>query len=286
MFRKKKGRGKRMSHKARITQELREEYLRDFEKMINRVSGMKIEFNKTLEDTKERATLLYTPLAWTKQCLLIKEFSSEVAWHGVVERLEDREGNVYLVPDIMVYPQKVTGATVEMDDEGYAKWCFEHADDERYDNISFQGHSHVSMGTTPSSVDLKHQDEIMSMLPDDGFYVFTIWNKSLSNYNKIFDLKRNVVFENADITMAIVDENGTLDEFVKEAKTLVKSATVTPVKPIASTQGLPGNMKQPAAPAPQPSNSDRKSDYKPRYGAGWMGKDHYSGMYGNEYWTD
>ena len=45
----------------------------------------------------------------------------------------------------------------------------------------YAGHSHVNMGTSPSSVDLNHQEEILRMLGDNDFYIFMIWNKSFAS---------------------------------------------------------------------------------------------------------
>lgn len=155
--------------------------------------------------------------------MLIKEFDKEVAWHGVARRTEDESLDEYVIDDIVVYPQEVTGATVEMDTEKYALWIQENIEDERFNHIYMQGHSHVNMGTSPSSVDLNHQEEILGMLGDNDFYIFMIWNKSFASTNKIYDLKKNVMFEDKDITVKIIGQNEGLDEFIKNAKDMVKS---------------------------------------------------------------
>ena len=50
-----------------------------------------------------------------------------------------------------------------------------------------------------------------------------IWNKSFASTNKIYDLKKNVMFEDKDITVKIIGQNEGLDEFIKNAKDMVKS---------------------------------------------------------------
>ena len=60
------------------------------------------------------------------------------------------------------------------------------------------------------------------MLGDNDFYIFMIWNKSFASTNKIYDLKKNVMFEDKDITVKIIGQNEGLDEFIKNAKDMVK----------------------------------------------------------------
>lgn len=155
--------------------------------------------------------------------MLIKEFDKEIAC--MVSHVELKMNRLTSMSSMtfVVYPQEVTGATVEMDTEKYALWIQENIEDERFNHIYMQGHSHVNMGTSPSSVDLNHQEEILGMLGDNDFYIFMIWNKSFASTNKIYDLKKNVMFEDKDITVKIIGQNEGLDEFIKNAKDMVKS---------------------------------------------------------------
>ena len=148
----------------------------------------------------------------------------------------------------------------------------DNADDERFENIHMQGHSHVNMAPNPSSVDLNHQEEILNMLGDDDFYIFMIWNKSLSNNIKIYDLKKNVLFEDKDITFQ--HEEGELDEFIKQAKEMVKTKTYQYNSGYQKPAGTPYN------PLPAVKTDDKKDDKKDagkkekprtRIGAGWAG---------------
>jgi hypothetical protein len=214
--------------------------------------------------------------------MLVKEFDKEVAWHGVCSRREDKSDE-YVIEDIVVYPQEVTGATVEMDTEQYAKWIEDNIEDERFNHIHMQGHSHVNMGTTPSSVDLNHQEEILNMLGDDDFYIFMIWNKSFSSTNKIYDLRENILFEDKDITVKIIGGVEDLDEFLKNAKDMVKTKTYV------YTPGTQyGGYNRPVTPAAAPYNplpaaqakqttttTTKKEKPKTKIGAGWSGKDTY-----------
>lgn len=117
------------------------------------------------------------------------------------------------------------------------------------------------------------------MLGDDDFYIFMIWNKSLASTNKIYDLKKNVMFEDKDITVKIVGQNEGLDEFIKNAKDMVKSKPYV----YGGQNGYGGyyNQGYRGAPAGAPYNplagktDDKKDeDEKPRtrIGAGWHGR--------------
>lgn len=134
------------------------------------------------------------------------------SFHGELVEVEDTTDlspvGVCRIGSSPIFPTKI-------DTEKYALWIQENIEDERFNHIYMQGHSHVNMGTSPSSVDLNHQEEILGMLGDDDFYIFMIWNKSLASTNKIYDLKKNVMFEDKDITVKIVGQSEGLDEFIK-----------------------------------------------------------------------
>ena len=156
--------------------------------------------------------------------ILIREFNDEVAWHGIATRCEEKD--TYLISDILVYPQEVTGTTVTTDQEKYQMWLMEQEDD-IFNNIRMQGHSHVNMATSPSSVDLNLYESILDQLSGDMFYIFMIWNKSGSKTVKIYDLRENILFETSDVTVSIKDV-GDMSGFLKEAKELVQKKTYTP----------------------------------------------------------
>lgn len=141
-------------------------------------------------------------------------------------RGDDETKNEYYITDILVYPQKVTGATVNTDQEKYEMWLMQH-EDEVFNNIRMQGHSHVNMGTTPSGVDETHQAKILEQLEDDMFYIFLIWNKSNSKFIKIYDLKKNILFETTDVSVEVLDDGSGIDEFLVDAKKLVEDKPTT-----------------------------------------------------------
>lgn len=170
------------------------------------------------------ANLMFTHTAYIKINALVREFSSEVAWYGVGERVDD---NSYLITDILVYPQKVTGATVDLNEGEYAKWRYENLEDERFSHIVLQGHSHVNFKASPSGTDDEHMQQILDQLDDEQFYIFIIVNKSGDIYTKIYDFANNVMYEDADVDCKLIADFD-LTEFITDAKSRVENKVIAP----------------------------------------------------------
>lgn len=173
----------------------------------------------TAAENTKKARVLFKKKAWEKMRALVKDFSSEVAWHGTVERTGDFN---FEITDIVVYPQTVTGVTVNTDQEAYEMWLIKQPD-EVFNKLRFQGHSHVNMGVTPSSTDEENMRKLVSQLGEDDFYIFIIINKSHNVNTRIYDMKNNLLFETLDIQVDY--EPNELDDFIAEAKELVKTKT-------------------------------------------------------------
>lgn len=293
-----KRRNRKMSKPIKMTQQYLDECRQDFEKALQliKLADGKLNFTKTFTCGNHKAIVYFTPEAWAKMVMLVKEFDKEVAWHGVASRIDDDTVvDEYLISDILVYPQSVTGATVEMDTEEYAKWIMDNIEDKRFNEIHMQGHSHVNMPPNPSSVDLTHQEEILNMLGDEDFYIFMIWNKSFVSNTKLYDMKKNILFENTDVTIKIIGGSEDLEEFLKSAKEMVKTKTYQSVGSYSDNSGCVGyygytgytgryssNPYHPlSAQTPKAkdnkekecSRSGKKEKSRTRIGAGWSGAD-------------
>lgn len=218
-----------MSKYIRVTDEYIEQCKSELEHSLRntRFSDGKISFMKTFDCPKRNATVFFTAEAWAKMVMLLMSFNKEVAWHGVAERIGDEDYDNYLISDILVYPQEVTGSTVDMDVEKYATWLQDHEDDDRFYNIRMQGHSHVNMAVSPSGTDIEHQEAILDQLLANSFYIFMIYNKRFEKNVKIYDMKKNVLFENSDVEVKILDSTDSFDAFIKEAKEMVKERVYT-----------------------------------------------------------
>ena len=202
-----------------MTEEMKQKARDDFDLMLSnlKMSDGKFSYNRSFNYDKSGATVLLTPLAYRKIVALVTEFTDEVGWHGTVSRINDTE---FVVEDIFVYPQNVTGSTVNTDQEEYSKWLYEQPD-EVFTKLKMQGHSHVNMGVSPSTVDENHRAKILEQLDSDMFYIFQIWNKSLSVHTLIYDMKSNILYENKDVEVKLIFDVG-IDDFMVDAKSKVQ----------------------------------------------------------------
>lgn len=288
-----------MSKIITITDETLREIATDFIESIRgtKFPDGKITYSKNFGAIDRKATLQFTPTAWIKQDALVRECNKEVAWHGIAKRVGDENDDVYVIEDILVYPQVVTGATVETDQEEYQTWLMNQEDDV-FNNIRMQGHSHVNMGTTPSSVDTSLYERILGQLEDDMFYIFLIWNKQNSKTIKIYDIKKNILFETNDIKVEIL---GGVSTFLEESKKLVKDRpAVTPLptptnQPTVQRQyptgysgygGYGGYLQRQAQETEEKKKGKRKGNtgYSKEYGdLYYTGFGRYSGLDDDDY---
>lgn len=204
---------------------------REFEDSLRSMGKMldgKVNFTRTISlETKERANVTFSADAFAKMAMLIMQFDSEVAWHGVAFRDETKK-NCFYITDILVYPQIVTGSTVNTDQEAYTGWLYS-LDDDVFNNVRMQGHSHVTTGVSPSGVDTTHQEKILQQVDDDMFYIFMIWNKKFERFVRIYDMKNNRLYDKDDVDVYIGSEGVDLNEFIMDAKAIVKKTTYSGV---------------------------------------------------------
>lgn len=203
------------------------------EKLTNsRSLDGKIKFEESLLSlsgiAEEKREVIFTADAFLKMRELVSSTSTEVAWHGLVKR--DAENDAYIIHDIILYPQRVTGVTVNTDDEKYAMWLMNEPD-EVFEEIRMQGHSHVRMGVTPSITDETYYETILQSLDKSDFYIFMITNKQGDMNIWIHELFNNLLFEPKDVETTVQLSTGEdLDIWgatVKDA--YVETATVKSV---------------------------------------------------------
>lgn len=247
-----------MARAITITDEHKKALITDFLTYlkITKLSDGKITFNKTIGMIERKAELRFTETAWLKMQALIREFDKEVAWHGTAFRDEDETLDLYHIKDIFVYPQEVSGATVNTDQKEYEDWLYDSLESEQFRNLRMQGHSHVNMATSPSSVDLAHQAGILNQLGEDMFYIFLIWNKRGERNIKIYDRKKNVLFESSDVSVTVDDTTIGLDKFIKESKQIVKAKTYT--TPATNVKSFTTAEQKPKTETKKPADSGKK----------------------------
>lgn len=152
---------------------------------------------KNLEEPK----LFITSTAFVKMNMLIQSTSTEIGWYGIVEPHQDI--NTYIITDIIVYPQTVTGATVEQDETRMFEFEMSLTD-EQVNNKRFHGHSHVNMGITPSTIDETFYQEILSQVND--YFIILIKNKRNEQTVRFYDIVNGVYY--SDLPIYIIDEQG------------------------------------------------------------------------------
>lgn len=210
-----------MAKVIKLSEEMKVDIIKDFAAYMEGIKLMSgtVNFSRAVVSINQKAKIIFKTGAWIKMETLIKNFDKEVAWHGVASRVEGAE-NVFIISDILVYPQEVTAATVVTDQQEYENWLINLPDDQ-FNNLRMQGHSHVNMPVSPSATDLNHQEEILGQLDDDMFYIFMIWNKRFNSNCRIYDMKHNVMYEDKDIEVQIESCSG-VNEFLEGAKKMVR----------------------------------------------------------------
>ena len=268
-----------MAKYIKVTDDIRENIIKEF---IEKVGGLKsangkLTYTKEIGTNDRKALLLFTELAYTKVTTLVNNWTDEIAWHCLARRGENPDE--YVIYDVLIYPQEVTGTTVTTDQEKYQTWLYEQPD-EVFNNIRCQSHSHVNMGVSPSAVDDKLYEEILSQLTDDMFYIFTIHNKKGDIWVAIYDLEKNLLFTGKDVQWNIIEDGTGILDLIDDAKEKVKKHTYT------TTYNYAG-VKSPVTNPPATTTKDggkgvpKKNTKKGNTAGG--NYDYYGNGYGNYY---
>ena len=186
-----------------------------------------VTLNFKLKEVKDdrKATITFSAQAYMKIFALVHTYSTEVEWHGVVERTA---ADAFYIKDILIFPHKVTGAMVISDQTEYEKWL-DTLDNDTFNALRFHGHSHVNMGVTPSGVDMTYRHNILNNFgtpsaTSDLFYIFLIFNKKGDISGEIYDLQNNALYSkstNTDEINIVVEDCDWLTDFLDEAKRVV-----------------------------------------------------------------
>ena len=139
------------------------------------------EIQYTVAPPKPKINVFITSNAHQKIRALVDNCATEIAWHGVIHKTSLG----YMITDILVPPQQVTGCTTTSDDLEYSKWLFS-LPDSVFKHIRFHGHSHVNMGVSPSMTDLSYRKNLTDNI-GDNFYLFMITNKKGSSSFALYE---------------------------------------------------------------------------------------------------
>lgn len=200
-----------------------EEKLRDYNPMDN----SELSFEKKMEvKTDEKMHILFTPQAYLRCKELVKTFSGEVGWNGIIQRKDE---NTFLVSDIMVYPQMVNGART-LDPTKNNEW--EQKYEDVYELMRFQAHSHVNMSTVASTTDMENQKQMVKNM-FRGIMLFQIWNKQGDINSFLYDIDKQLLYDRNDVVIDIINEGefDTLGKFISDARKQVEDMKVVPLAP-------------------------------------------------------
>ena len=156
-------------------------------------------------------TVYITTEAYLKMRKLVDEVSTEIGWYGTVTKCPGLD-NVFVIEDILVYPQKVTGVTCEQDDDKMFEFEMSLTTDQ-VNHKRFQGHSHVNMGVTPSGVDEQFYQDLLTQVND--YFIITVTNKNKAYTTRFYDIANNILYSN-DKTVTIYELCGYYNYFLSD----------------------------------------------------------------------
>ena len=149
-------------------------------------------------------TIYITPNAYIKMRMLVDKNDKEIGWYGIVNEMPGLQAT-YIIEDIIVYPQKVTGVTVEQDEDRMFEFEMSLTT-EQVNHKRFHGHSHVNMGTCPSGVDESFYQDLLSQVTD--YFIITITNKRNEYTTRFYDVANNILY--TDVPIQLIQNDGSL----------------------------------------------------------------------------
>lgn len=167
-------------------------------------------------------TVYITTEAYLKMRKLVDDVATEIGWYGTVTKCPGLD-NVFIIEDILVYPQTVTGATCEQDDDKMFEFEMSLTTDQ-VNHKRFQGHSHVNMGVTPSGVDEQFYQDLLTQVTD--YFIITVTNKNKAYTTRFYDIANNILY--SDVPIRILLDDGTeLDAWFTKAKEQLHNRIIT-----------------------------------------------------------
>ena len=174
-------------------------------------------------------TIYISANAYVKMRMLVDQMSTEVGWYGTVTKCPGLQ-ETYVIEDILVYPQTVTGATCEQDET--KMFDFEMSlTTEQVNSKRFQGHSHVNMGVTPSGVDEQFYQDLLTQVTD--YFIICITNKKNDYTVRFYDVENNILYTDLELKVLLDDGTDTNNWFtlVKDQVANKSIVTIDPNKP-------------------------------------------------------
>lgn len=272
-----------------VKDQVREKLLEKYNETLF-MNTTKIELKLDIEDMLEEyieqqniiePTIYITPNAYIKMRMLVDKSDKEIGWYGIVNEMPGLQAT-YIIEDIVVYPQRVTGVTVEQDEDRMFEFEMSLTT-EQVNHKRFHGHSHVNMGTSPSGVDESFYQDLLSQVTD--YFIITITNKRNEYTTRFYDVANNILYE--DIPIQLIQDDGSLYlDWYETNKEQVKEHTYTTThitKPVVTKTKPQTKTKQ-----KQTSIYDYEEDYWEDYFwdpniYDYITPDEYKDIYGTKY---
>ena len=227
----------------------------------------KIELKLDIEDMLEEyieqqnivePTIYITPNAYIKMRMLVDKSDKEIGWYGIVNEMPGLQAT-YIIEDIVVYPQRVTGVTVEQDEDRMFEFEMSLTT-EQVNHKRFHGHSHVNMGTSPSGVDESFYQDLLSQVTD--YFIITITNKRNEYTTRFYDVANNILY--TDVPIQLMQDDGSLYlDWYETNKEQVKEHTYTTTQVTKPT--LPANKSKTKTPTKTKQKQTSMFDYEDDY---------------------
>lgn len=123
---------------------------------------------------------------------IVDQVDTELGWFGYVEK----QDNDYLITDIYIPKQIVSGTTVDIAPDAVTALTMELMDKGKDPSkLRYHGHSHVNMAVSPSTTD---QDMIDDFLEHADYFIRGIYNKKGDSRVDVFRPNERLVFHLVD----------------------------------------------------------------------------------------
>ena len=205
-----------------ILKNIQKEFKKALEQYKHADTAFSFKYTPAKSANTKKVKVYCLPTAWCKITTLVQKTDSEIAWHMLINKVSKTQ---YIITDVLVYPQTATGSTVNTDDTKYALWV-NNIPDKEFEMLRGQGHSHVNMGVTPSSVDAKYYSDLLQTV-SKGFYIFMIINKKGDIHLQLIDIDANIVYETADIAFEIATKDWYQNKWYTEVMKNISQITNT-----------------------------------------------------------
>lgn len=188
----------------------------------------------------EKQRIVFSDKAMNTIKELVRQCDKEIAWNCTVTKT----GRTYKIEDVVMFPQIVTGTSVDVDETKYANWVAT-LPEATLNKLRFHGHSHVNMGVTPSGIDTKYQADMLPNITD--YYIYMIFNKRSEMYACIWDVEHKTFYDVNDIEIVYKTP------CKLEAQNLIKEYVTTPYKSmqtVAANNYWNRTQREPVMPRP------------------------------------